>query len=207
LGSPEPVRDRSPLLRQRNESATGIIGIGLTLEQPQVDALWHEAGGARLVDADGLADRTDSKWSAGLSKGDEQTQLRSPAEVGAEPPLPVVFVFMPTANTAMATSVTVCVVFVSIVLALWGTLIPAAVGMAAATEREVAPSWTAEPGMATEPSRTAWRSESARAAAGAAPPLQARQRLGDPLTGIVRDLIAVSLIAHAPILHVDWHAS
>ncbi|GAA1929124.1 hypothetical protein GCM10009689_04970 [Brevibacterium antiquum] len=123
--------------------------------------------------------------------------------MGAESPFPVVFVLVPTAITAMATPVLACVLFVSIVLALWGSLIPAALGMAAATEREVAPSWTAEPGMATETSRTAWRSESARATAGAAPPLQACQRLGDPLTGIVRALVAVSLIAHTPILHVD----
>lgn len=39
LGSAEPARDRPTLIRQRNECAAGIIGIGFTLQQAQFDAL------------------------------------------------------------------------------------------------------------------------------------------------------------------------
>lgn len=84
------------LIRQGDECATRIIGIGFASQQTQFDTLRHETGRARLINADGVTDRTDAKGPSRLGKRDEQPQLRSPTEVTPELRAPIVLVLMLT---------------------------------------------------------------------------------------------------------------
>lgn len=163
-----------------------------------------------MVDADRLADRTDAKRSTRLGEGDEQPKLCSPTEATSEIPSPVVAALVPTAFAVMT------MLFRGRVFCAWIARTPgmmfilAAVGAPTAPERKVSSPRSAESGVATETvcaseaDCVSWRPEPSWAAAGAASPLQARQRLGDLLAVIVRahTAIVLPLIVHTSILHV-----
>lgn len=163
-----------------------------------------------MVDADRLADRTDAKRSTRLGEGDEQPKLCSPTEATSETPSPVVAVLVPTAFAVMT------MLFRGRVFCAWIARTPgmmfilAAVGAPTAPERKVSSPRSAESGVATETvcaseaDCVSGRPEPSWAAAGAASPLQARQRLGDLLAVIVRahTAIVLPLIVHTSILHV-----
>lgn len=170
-----------------------------------------------MVDADRLADRTDAKRSTRLGEGDEQPKLCSPTEATSETPSPVVAALVPTVFVLVPTAFAVMtMLFRGRVFCAWIARTPgmmfilAAVGAPTAPERKVSSPRSAESGVATETvcaseaGCVSGRPEPSWAAAGAASPLQARQRLGDLLAVIVRahTAIVLPLIVHTSILHV-----